>query len=58
MNQAQTFFGVLVAIFLLFLGVLLITGILDFLLRIIGVLCILTGLIVGGIAILGRGRGY
>ena len=46
--------GILIAIFLLLLGILLVTGILDFLLRIIGVAAIVLAVIVGAMAIFGK----
>lgn len=51
-------FGILVAIFLLILGILLITGILDFVLRILGVVCLIVGIVVGAMAIFGKKNRY
>lgn len=47
-------FGILIAIFLLILGILLITGILDFVLRILGVVCIIVAIVIGAMAIFGK----
>ena len=54
MNQMGTAGGVVIAIFLLILGVLLVTGILDFLLRILGVICIVVALAMGAMAVFGK----
>ncbi|MDE2781135.1 MAG: hypothetical protein OXI91_15890 [Chloroflexota bacterium] len=51
-----SFGGILAAIFLLILGVLLITGILDFILWILGAVCIVLGIIVGAMAVFGGKR--
>lgn len=50
--------GLIVAIFLLVLGVLLIFGILDFILWILGALCIVAGVIVGLMSLFGRKTRY
>ena len=47
-------FGILVAIFLLILGILLVTGILDFVLRILGIVCIIVAIVLGAMAIFGK----
>ncbi|MCY4367028.1 MAG: magnesium transporter accessory protein [Chloroflexi bacterium] len=49
----NSFGGILAAIFLLIIGVLLITGILNFLLWILGAVCIVLGIIVGAMALFG-----
>ena len=49
-----SFGGILIAIFLLLLGILLVSGILDFLLRIVGVAAIVLAVIVGAMAIFGN----
>lgn len=54
MNRMGTAGGVVIAIFLLILGALLVSGILDLLLRVLGVVCILVALVIGGMAIFGR----
>ena len=43
---------------LLALGILMVLGVLDFLLRIAGVLCILAAVVMLGIAFFGSRRGY
>ena len=48
------FSGIAVAIFLLILGILLVSGILNFLLWILGIICIVLGVIVGAVALFGR----
>ena len=48
------FGGMLVAIFLLIVGILLISGILNFLLWVLGVICIVLGVIVGVAAIFSK----
>ena len=53
-----TFSGILVAIFLLILGLLLVSGILNFLLWILGAICIVLGVIVGLIAIFSKKDRY
>ena len=52
------FGGMLVAIFLLIVGILLISGILNFLLWILGVICIVLGVIVGLFAIFSKKDRY
>ena len=52
------FGGILIAFFLLLLGILLVTGILDFLLRIIGIAAIVLAVIVGAMAIFGNKDRY
>lgn len=52
--MSGSFGGILVAIFLLLLGLLLVTGILDFLLRIVGIAAIVLAVIVGAMAIFGN----
>ena len=58
MAKFGTFGGILIAIFMLILGILLVSGVLDFLLRILGIVCIVLGLIVGGMAIFGNKNRY
>ena len=50
--------GIGVAIFLLVLGILLVSGILNFLLWILGAICIVLGVIVGAMAIFGKKDRY
>ena len=50
--------GLIAAIFLLVLGFLLISGILNFILWVLGAVCIVAGLIVGAIALFGRKNRY
>ena len=50
--------GLIAAIFLLVLGFLLISGILNFILWLLGAICIVAGLIVGAIALFGRKNRY
>ncbi len=52
------FGGILIAIILLILGVLLVSGILDVLLWILGVICIVLGIIIGAMAIFGKRNRY
>lgn len=56
MGQFGTAGGFVIAIFLLILGILLFTGILDFLLRILGAICIVAAIVVGAMAIFGGNR--
>ena len=56
--MGSTLGGLVLAIFLLLLGVILVAGLLDWLLRVIGVVCIVAGLIVGAIALFGRKNRY
>jgi hypothetical protein len=49
-----SFSGIGVAIFLLILGILLVSGILNFIMWVLGVVCIGLGLIVGVTAIFSR----
>jgi hypothetical protein len=58
MSISGAFGGIVVAIFLLVLGILLVTGILDFLLRILGAICIVVGVIVGAMALFGKKNTY
>ena len=53
-----SFGGIGVAIFLLVVGVLLVSGILNFLLWILGAVCIVLGVIVGAMAIFGKKDRY
>lgn len=46
--------GLIAAIFLLVIGVLLISGILNFILWVLGAVCIVAGVIVGAMALFGR----
>ena len=50
--------GLIAAIFLLILGVLLIFGVLNFILWVLGVICIVAGVIVGAMALFGRKNRY
>ena len=50
--------GLIAAIFLLVLGGLLISGILNFILWVLGAICIVAGLIVGAMALFGRKNRY
>lgn len=50
--------GLIAAIFLLVLGVLLISGILNFILWVLGLLCIVAGVIVRLMALFGRKTRY
>ena len=52
------FGGILIAIILLILGVLLVSGILDVLLWILGVICIVLGIIIGAMSIFGKRNRY
>ena len=48
------FGSIVVAIFLLVLGILLVTGLLDFLLRILGIISIVVGIVIGAMGIFGK----
>ena len=50
--------GILLGLALLALGILMVIGVLDFLLRIAGVLCILAAVVMLGWAFFGPRRGY
>lgn len=50
--------GILLGLALLVVGILLVLGLLDFLLRIAGLLCILAAVMVLGWAFFGQRRGY
>ena len=50
--------GMLLGLALLALGILMVIGVLDFLLRIAGVLCILAAVVMLGWAFFGSRRGY
>ncbi len=50
--------GVLIAIILVLLGILLISGILNFILWILGAICIVIGIVVGAMAIFGKKKQY
>ena len=54
MNRMGTAGGVVIALFLLILGVLLISGVLNFLLWILGVICIIVAIVMGAMAIFGN----
>lgn len=56
--MGSTLGGLVVAIFLLLLGAILIFGLLDWLLRVIGFISIFAGLIVGAMALFGRKNRY
>lgn len=53
-----SFTGIGVAILLLILGVLLISGVLNFLLWILGVICLVLGVIIGAMALFGKKDRY
>ena len=50
--------GILLGLALLAVGILMVLGVLDFLLRIAGVLCILAAVVLLGMAFFGSRRGY
>ena len=50
--------GILLGLALLALGILMILGVLDFLLRIAGVLCVIAAVVMLGWAFFGSKRGY
>ena len=56
--MGNTLGGLVVAIFLLVLGALLISGVLDFILWVLGAICIVAGVIVGGMSLFGRKNRY
>ena len=58
MGISGSFGGIVVAIFLLILGILLVSGILNFLLWILGIICIVLGVVVGAMAIFGKKNRY
>ena len=58
MGISGSFGGIVVAIFLLILGILLVSGILNFLLWILGIICIVLGVVVGALAIFGKKNRY
>ncbi len=58
MNQFGGFGGIVIAIFLLVLGILLISGILNFLLWILGAVCIVFAIVMGAMAIFGKKNRY
>ena len=58
MGQTGGFGGVLIAIFLLVLGILLISGILNFLLWILGAVCIVVAIVMGAMAIFSKKSRY
>ena len=58
MKSMGSFSGIGVAIFLLILGILLVSGILNFLLWILGAICIVLGVIVGAVALFGKKDRY
>ena len=55
MNKAAL---ILLGLAMLALGILMVIGVLDFLLRIAGVLCILAAVVMLGMAFFGSKRGY
>jgi hypothetical protein len=57
-GQFGGFGGIIIAIFLLVLGILLISGILDFLLWILGAVCIVAAIVMGAMAIFGQKNRY
>lgn len=56
--MGSTLGGLVVAIFLLLLGAILIFGWLDWLLRVVGFICLFAGVIVGAMALFGRKTRY
>ncbi len=54
MGKFGGFGGIVIAIFLLVLGILLISGILDFLLWILGAVCIVVAIVMGAMAVFGQ----
>ena len=58
MGQLGGFGGIVIAIFLLILGILLISGVLNFLLWILGAICIVLAIVVGAMAIFGSKNRY
>ena len=54
MRQFGGFGGIVIAIFLLVLGILLISGILNFLLWILGAVCIVGAIVMGAMAVFGQ----
>ena len=58
MGQLGGFGGIVIAIFLLILGILLISGVLNFLLWILGAICIVLAIMVGAMAIFGNKNRY
>ena len=58
MGQFGGFGGIVIAIFLLVLGILLISGILNFLLWILGAVCIVGAIVMGAMAIFGKKNRY
>ena len=53
-----SFGGIIVALFLLILGVFLISGLLDFILWILGAICIILAIIIGAMALFGNKQRY
>ena len=53
-----SFGGIGLAIFLLIVGILMVSGIFDILLRILGIFCIVVGVVVGAMAIFGKRDRY
>ncbi len=58
MGQPGGFGGIVIAIFLLVLGILLISGILNFLLWILGAVCIVVAIVMGAMAIFSKKSRY
>ena len=56
--MGSTLGGLVVAVFLLLLGAILVFGWLDWLLRVVGFVCLFAGVIVGAIALFGRKNRY
>lgn len=56
--QLGSFGGITVAIFLLIIGILLVSGILNFLLWVLGAICIVLGIVVGAMALFGKKSSY
>ncbi len=58
MRQPGGVSGFIVAIFLLILGVILVAGWLDWILWVLGAVCIVAAIVVGGMAIFGNKNRY
>lgn len=56
--MGSTLGSMVLAIFLLLLGVILVAGWLDWLLRVVGFICLFAGVIVGAMALFGRKNRY
>ena len=58
MGKMGSFGGIVVALFLLILGIVLVTGLLDWILRILGIVCIVIAVVVGAMALFGNKDRY